>query len=38
MSTEEQINGILKILLTLQDKVYELEKRIDNLSLQSKLI
>jgi len=38
MSTAEQINGILKIMLTLQDKVYELEKRIDNMSLQSKLV
>jgi hypothetical protein len=38
MNTAEQINGILKIILTLQDKVYELEKRIDNLSLQSKLV
>ena len=38
MSTAEQINGILKLMISLQDKVYELEKRIDNMSLQSKLV
>ncbi len=38
MSTAEQINGILKLMLSLQDKVYELEKRIDNMSLQSKFV
>jgi len=38
MSIDEQINGILKMIISLQDKVYDLEKRIDNMSLQSKLV
>jgi len=38
MSIDEQINSILKMIISLQDKVYDLEKRIDNMSLQSKLV